>query len=122
MDLVNFYVQAFTYSRSDENVNNRFFYRSDFQAGKAGIWQCQYENTDIVQWQIGFAEDRHDRACIGFATNFQDAVCPQSLTGYSWWMHGAEYVPKWTKALKGLAIRCVSDDDQKSTNGPENFV
>ena len=58
--------------------------------------------------------------CIGYAGNFQDAVCPSSLTGYTWWVY-LENRKRWDTALKGIAVRCVSDNDQKIINRPLNF-
>ena len=105
------------YSRKVDKVNDRFFYTSEQHSGAYGIWLCRYENTQIFQWVIG--RTKYKGQCIGYACNFQDAVCPSSLTGYTWWVY-LQTRKKWDTALKGIAVRCVSKR-KKITNRPLNF-
>ena len=107
------------YSRRVEKVNNRYFYTSEEHSGEYGIWQCRYDNTQIVQWVIGATRDKG--RCVGEAFNFQDKVCPPSITGYTWWVY-LDNLKRFDTALKGIAVRCVTDDYQKTTSGHLNFV
>ena len=68
---------------------------------------------------IGLTGDKGE--CRGWGANFQDATCPPSLTGFTWWVYRTD-LKGWYVGLEGLAVRCVSNDDQKTTNGPLNFV
>ena len=71
----------------------------------------------LLQWFIGNTNEKGQ--CIGYGVNLQDAVCPQSLSGYTWWLYYGSKHGGWHMPVKGLAVRCVSNDDQKTTNGPK---
>ena len=71
------------YIKSTEKVNNRFFYISEGDGGKNGIWWC--EENEMRFWNIGPINLKGN--CItksdtdGTFINTEDAVCPTSIKG-----------------------------------------
>ena len=106
------------YSKRFEKVNNRAFYTSEAYGGHYGIWWCHDSDYPLLQWNIGQTNEKGQ--CRGFGANFQEAVCPQSLSGYTWWLYYGK--PGWLAPGKGLAVRCVSDGPKLTSRPDIKFV
>ena len=93
------------YTVSSETVNDRYFYQSNFENGKYGIWWCGRV------WSI--AEVHLRGQCIGNAGSLSSNFCLEEI-GWNW-----EYAYGYAslkKAKEGLGIRCICSNSDSRGN------
>ena len=80
-----------------EDVNDRYYYQSNFASGYYGIWFCGTE------WYVG-ATSTSKGKCFGFAHSyFNTDNCVHDI-GYDWKYWDS---PNWPDAGDGLAVKCL---------------
>ena len=79
-----------------DDMNDRYYYQSNFANGFFGIWFCGTE------WYIGRASD--NGKCIGAAlSNFNTDKCVHDI-GFDWKYGNGTH---WLDAGEGLAVKCL---------------
>ena len=82
----------------DEDVNDRYYYQSNFANGYYGIWFCD------TKWFIGLYTSKSK--CQGFAnSNFNIDKCVHEI-GFDWTYSDLSVVG-WPDAGDGLAVKCL---------------
>ena len=81
-----------------DDVNDRYYYQSNFANGNYGIWFCGTE------WFIGQA--KYKGKCAGYASsNFNTDKCVHNV-GFDW-TYSDTSVVGWPHAGEGLAVKCL---------------
>ena len=93
-----------SYSVTNEKVNDRYFYQSDFENGKYGIWWCG------IEWFVSYLSSKG--ICRGLARSSSTKFCLEEI-GWNW-----EYVDSgsFQNAKEGLGIRCICSNTDSRGN------
>ena len=82
-----------------DDVNDRYYYQSNFANGFYGIWFCGTE------WFIGIRSGRGK--CAGYASsNYNTNKCVHDI-GFDWTY--TDGTGGWPDAGEGLSVKCLYD-------------
>ena len=93
------------YTTSSEKVNGRYFYQSNFENGKYGIWLCGSER----EWYI--SDNYYKGQCFGNARSQSTNFCLEEI-GWNF----LYFDNSWKNAKEGLGIRCICSNSDSRGN------
>ena len=81
-----------------DDVNDRYYYQSNFANGYNGIW------FSCTKWLIGSDSKRHKGKCVGRAkSNYSSDKCVHEID-FDWKYSD---FPNWPNAGEGLSVKCL---------------